>query len=274
MGLVLDRRPFLALKHYSQDFSIRRLDFGSDVANAIFDWFNSNTKPVEHHIGTLFTGAFYYDTCFWPIEIFLAYGTVHLEGLPSLQSMPESLKKEMMLVPMDAWSYAIAWAHSLDYAYGCDDMRQTLSAESSYAFKLLENADRELKSATAQLLEPQPNSKAAMSCRMATEIFLKAFLVLKARLTEKEIRAFSHNLNKSLAKIRELYPEHQILAVESVISGFPTIDDRYTGEMLSHDSLWEAYCTTMHVASSVTRSFTNRNALEVILKQNKIVHRN
>lgn len=271
-GVSVGKRPFLAIMQYAQDFNIQGLSFNSDAARAIDDWFTSNTKPEAHHIGSLFTSVFYYDTCFWPVDIFRTPGRIRLDSLSSLQSMPESLKKEMMSVPTDAWNYAIAWAHSLDYAYGFDDMRKTIiSAEHDYALSLLKNADRELRAATSQLLEPRPNSKAAMSCRMATEIFLKAFLVIKTKVTKKELKKeIGHNLNKSLSKIRNLDPDHQLLAVEPTISIFPAIDDRYTGEELSSNTLWEAYFTTMHVASAVTRSFTDRNSLAVILEQNSM----
>ncbi len=277
-GVDVGQRPFLALKKYCQDFKIYHLAFNSDTANAIFDWFYSNTKREAHHIGSLFTGAFYYDTCFWPVDIFVGYGTgTHLESLPSLQSMPDPIKAEMMAVPRDAWSYTIAWAHSLDYAYGLDDMRKTLPAESRYALSLLENADRELRAATAQLFEPRPNSKAAISCRMATEIFLKAFLVLKGKMIEEELidkylRKIGHGLKNSLDKVRELCPEHQLLTVESAISVFPATKDRYTGQELSSSTLWEAYCITMYVASAVTRSFTDRNVLTKILEQSRIAY--
>lgn len=276
-GISVGQRPFLALKKYCQDFKVYYLASNSDTADAIFDWFYSNTKPEAHHIGSLFTGAFYYDACFWPVDIFVGCGTFRLESLPSLQSMPDPIKAEMMAVSRDAWSYTIAWAHSLDYAYGLDDMRKTLPAESHYALSLLENADRELRAATAQLFEPRPNSKAAMSCRMATEIFLKAFLVLKEKMTEEELiekklRKIGHELKNSLNKVRELCPEHELLAVESAISVFPAINNRYTGQELSPSALWEAYCITMYVASSVTRSFTDRNVLIKVLEQNRIAY--
>ena len=270
-GLAVGQRPFIAWMRYSQDFNVQGLSLGSDIAEEIFRWFEANTKLEAHQIGSLFTGAFYYDTCFWPVDIHIAFGKVRLDALSSLQDMPESVKGELMSNPSDAWSCAVNWANTLDYAYGFDEMRKLQQAKSRFGLSLLENANRELKAAVSQLLESRrPNSKAAMSCRMATEIFLKAFLVLKASLSEKEIIAFSHHLHKSLAKVRELYPGHELLAIESKISVFPAIKDRYTGGELSSEMLWEMYCTALHVASFVTRSFTSRNALKQLLEENGI----
>ena len=270
-GLAVGQRPFIAWMRYGQDFNIQGLSLDSEIVEEIFNWFRTNTKPEAHQLGSLFTGAFYYDTCFWPVDIYIAYGEVRLDSLSSLQDMPESVREEMMTDSGDAWGYAITWANTLDYAYGFDDMRKLRQAKSSFGLLLLENANRELQTAVSQLLESRrPNSKAAMSCRMATEIFLKAFLVLKANLTEKEIIAFSHHLHKSLAKVRELYPGHELLAIESEISVFPEIKDRYTGGELSSETLWEMYCVTLHVASFVMRSLTSRNALRQLLGQNRM----
>ena len=270
-GLAVGQRPFIAWMRYGQDFGVRGLSLNSDIAKEIFHWFKANTKPEAHQIGSLFTGVFYYDTCFWPVHIHISLGEGQLDTLSSLQDMPESVKGELMTNPNDAWSYAVTWANTCDYAYGFDDMRKLQQAESSFGLSLLENARRELQTAVSQLLESRrPNSKAAMSCRMATEIFLKAFLVLKANLSEKEVVAFNHHLHESLARVRELYPDHELLAIESKISVFPTIKDRYTGRELSPETLWKMYCITLYVASFVTRSFVSRNALKQLLEQNGV----
>lgn len=185
--------------------------------------------------------------------------------------MPESVKEELATNPKDAWMYAVAWGNTFDYAYGFDDMRELNQAKSSFGSSLLENANRELQTAVSQLLESHPNSKAAMSCRMATEMFLKAFLVLKASFSEDDVRCmFGHYLHKSLAKVRELYPNHELLFIESRISVFPKIKDRYTGEELSSKTLWEIYRITLHVASFVIRSFTDRNTLKQLLEQSEV----
>lgn len=218
-------------------------------------------------MGSLFTGVFYYDSCFWPVDVFVGYGQYQLNALDSLQAMASPTKDELMSRPETAWPYVLTWANSVDYGYGIEDLDKTLPADAVLARSLLENADRELRAAVAQLLEHRPNTKAAMSCRMATEIFLKAFLVLKAKLSEPEIRAFNHYLDKLLFKVREIDAGHDALKIEQQLTAFPTISDRYTGAELAPRALWLAYEIALHVAAAVIRSFTDRNLRAAILSQ-------
>lgn len=252
------RRPFLALDRYCKDFRVRALMFDSAPAKAIFEWFYSNTKPESHHIGSLFTGAFYYDACFWPVDIPAGYGQFKLEAPDSPRRMSASLKQALMSVPRDAWSYALFWADCLDYGYGFNDIQKT-NGFSSFGMSLLINADRELKASISQLLEHRPNPKAAMSARMAVEMYLKVFLVQKGGLSEAEVKAFNHRLNDLLKECRRIAPSYDILKIESDLTVFPAIHERYTGEDLPHTALWAAYGIAQYSAASVVRSFTDRD---------------
>ena len=177
------QRPFLALDRYCKDFKVKALTLESPPAKAIFDWFSANTKPEAHHIGPMFTGAFYYDACFWPVNIPIGFGTFKLEATDCLRSMPDILKKDLISVSQDAWSFALFFADCLDYAYGFNDICE-MTNFSSFGISLLKNADKELRTAISQLFEHHPNSGAAMSSRMSVEMYLKVFLVLKAGLFE------------------------------------------------------------------------------------------
>jgi len=232
--------------------------FDSAPAKAIFEWFYSNTKPESHHIGSLFTGAFYYDACFWPVDIPAGYGQFKLEAPDSPRRMSASLKQALMSVPRDAWSYALFWADCLDYGYGFNDIQKT-NGFSSFGMSLLINADRELKASISQLLEHRPNPKAAMSARMAVEMYLKVFLVQKGGLSEAEVKAFNHRLNDLLKECRRIAPSYDILKIESDLTVFPAIHERYTGEDLPHTALWAAYGIAQYSAASVVRSFTDRD---------------
>ena len=262
------RRPFLALEQYCTDFGVVAVAFDSTPAKAIFDWFTANTKAEAHQIRSLFTGVFYFDSCFWPVDVFIGYGQCQLNALESLQAMANPMKHELMSRPETAWPYVLTWANGVDYGYGIDDLHKTLPADAVLAWSLLENADRELRAAVAQLLEHRPNTKAAMSCRMATEIFLKAFLVSKAKLSEPEIRPFNHHLDKLLSKVREIDAAHDVLKIEQQLAAFPTISDRYTGAELTPRALWLTYEIALHVAAAVIRSFTDRNLRAAVLSQN------
>lgn len=252
------QRPFLALDRYCKDFGIISISFDSPAANKIFDWFQKNTKPEAHHISSMFTGVYYYDTCFWPVDIPIGYGHFRLEAPNCLRGMSVELKADLMAGSRDAWSYSSFWVNCLDYAYGFDDMSK-LNKDPVFAFSLLENADRELRSAVAQLLEKHPNSKAAMSARMAVEMYLKAFLVYRANYTEQQLRAFKHRLADLTKECRKISPAHDILKIESNLTVFPTIDERYTGDEIPNPMLWAAYDIAQYSAASLVRSFTDRD---------------
>ena len=253
------RRPFLALGRYCQDFKVQSLMFGSPPAKRIFDWFCENTKPESHHIDSLFAGVFYYDTCFWAVDIPIGYGRFHLEAPDCLRGMSPQLKKDMMLATKDAWSYALFWADCIDYAFGLEDLTKD-STLNSFGAALLQNGDKELRAAVSQLLEHRPNSKAAMSSRLAVELFLKAFLALKAGLTESCAKdSFGHNLKLLIDECRRVAPQHDLLKIEQHLSDFPNINERYTGGDQSKQTLWAAYSIAQYAAASVVRSLTDRD---------------
>ncbi len=252
-------RPFLALDRYCKDFNVRALSFDSAPAKRIFEWFYANTKPTAHHIGSMFTGTFFYDSCFWAVDIPVGYGQFNLEAPNCLRSMSASIKEGLMSSPPDVLKYALLWVDCLDYCYGFDDIQKTFEAN-SFGFSLLNNADRELRTAVAQLLEHHPNSKASMSSRMAVEIYLKAFLVLKAGFPETQVKALNHRLGDILEKCEEVATGHDILKIKNELTVFPAIHDRYTGKELPSTTLWQAYGIAQYVAASVVRTFTDRDS--------------
>lgn len=252
------QRPFLALERYCKDYRVHSIALNSTPANAIFDWFYANTKPESHHIGPLFTGAFYYDACFWPVEIPVGYGRFKLEAPDSLRGMSDSLKRELVSVPRDTWSYALFWVDCLDYGYGFDEVRKT-GRLNPFAMSLITNADRELRASISQLIDHRPNSKAAMSSRMAVEMYLKAFLAHEAGLSETEVKAFNHRLSDLVKECGRIAPNHDLMKIEGDLAVFPAIHERYTGDEISHVVLWRAYGVAQYSAASVIRSFTDRD---------------
>lgn len=257
-NIDVKQRPFLALDRYCKDFGAMSVSFDSPVANKIFDWFRENTKPDAHHIGPMFTGVYYYDSCFWPVDIPIGYGHLCLEAPDCLRGMSDKLKADLMAVPPDAWSYASFWVDCLDYAYGFDDMTK-LNRDPAFALSLLENADRQLRAAVVQLCERRPNSTAALSAMMAVEMYLKAFLVYRANYTEGQVKKFNHRLADLIKECRKLSPAHDILKIEPDLTVFPTIDERYTGDEIPNHRLWDAYRIAQYSAASLVRGFTDRD---------------
>lgn len=256
--VAVGQRPFLALDRYCKDFRVRALPFDAPAAKAIFDWFSSNTKPESHHIGALFTGAFYYDASFWAVDIPIGYGRFKLDAPNSLRGMPHHVKQELMTHARDAWSYVQFWVDCLDYAYGFDDIQKD-PACAPFGLALLENADRELRAAISQLLEHRPNPKAAMSARMATEMYLKAFLVQKSGFTEADVKKFNHRLRDIVRECARVASGHDIVKIENDLNVFPEIHERYTGTDVPAAALWRAYGLAQYCGAAFTRSFSDRD---------------
>ena len=114
-------RPFKAMSDFTREFNCS-LALDSPIAKAIFDWFYKHSQRGSHVVGALFTGAYYFDACFWPLYIPLGYGTFSLNALNCLETMPEVLKKQISQSREDLWQLALYWADCCDYAYGVDDI--------------------------------------------------------------------------------------------------------------------------------------------------------
>ena len=98
-----------------------------------------------------------------------------------------------------------------------------------------------------------------MSSRMAVEIFLKAFLVLKTGLAEAGAKSLGHDLLALVKRCDRAEPHHDLLKIESDLSMFPAIHDRYTGEDVPNPLLWATYGIAQYSAASTVRSFTDRD---------------
>lgn len=265
------RRPFEALDRYCIDYGVRGVLLGSPPANRIFEWFSANTKPEAHQIGSLFTGAYHFDSCFWAVEIPIGYGRFRLDAPDSLRGMPLSVKNSLTETPKSAWDYVEFWADCVDYAFGVDDILKTTSLP--FARSLVENGDRELRAAVAQLLEHRPNTKAAMSSRMAAEIHLKAFIALKRGLTEDEAMKFSHHIDKLLQECAKIAPQSDLARIPAAgaLAAFPAIRERYTGANLPPAQLWHAYRTAQCISAAVVRYCSGRDIRPQVLGNPSVV---
>lgn len=114
-------RPFRAFSDFTKEFNYA-IEISSPLAKTIFAWFKENTKPGSHAIGAMFTGSFYYDACFWPLQILHGYGEFKPNALDSLETMPPSLKEQLARNYQGLWSLMPYWGDCVDYAYGLDDI--------------------------------------------------------------------------------------------------------------------------------------------------------
>src|SRR5689334_9624564 len=73
------QRPWLAWQQWTKE-TRQTLSLGDDALRRIFSWFEHNTRAGSQYIGPFYTGAFYYDSCFWPVIIPLVFGRVQLNA--------------------------------------------------------------------------------------------------------------------------------------------------------------------------------------------------
>ena len=163
-GVPHKGRPFTAFREFCVE---HRCSFGSDhpVAKAIFQWFYDHSPPGAHQMGSVYTGVYYYDTAFWPVSVPRISGTVHVDALECLETMPLQIR-EMLGSSQDIQSYADHWIHCMDYGYGQMDLERGGKLKPR-ALQFLGAANSELKGANLQLLEIRPNVKAILGMRMA-----------------------------------------------------------------------------------------------------------
>ena len=261
-GVDQKRRPWEAIRRYSEEFKVP-VNLSSNHAKRLFEWFEANSKPGVHKIGSMYESVYFFDSAFWTISIPIVYGQVELDGLKSLVGMPDQIKNILMSDRKIAWDYAIFWADSVDYGLGIDDLRKS-SGMNAFGLKLLMAGDQELRSAVAMLKQNRPDSRAILSCRMAVEIFLKAFIALKIGLTEKEAKDLNHNLQKSFDRFIEVSGYNHWERVKEKLAIFPQIHERYNEQDMSLSTLWEGFSIAQSLGVLIVREHTDRNTIEQI----------
>ena len=250
-------RPFKALSDFSREFN-SSVSLDSPVAKAIFDWFYKHSQPGAHAVGALFTGAFYFDASFWPLYIPIGYGTFSLNALDCLETMPQPIKDHVSQSRQDLRDLVLYWADCCDYGYGIDDIsKQSKLNEKALAF--IQNGDRELAGAIAQLVSPRPNAKAILALRMACEIFLKTLLIQERNLTDQQLKKLNHKIEDIAAECFAVTHAPEFDAVAKTIGAFPNVSDRYDGVEQKLSEVWNALCVTQIAATAVIRQYTDRD---------------
>jgi hypothetical protein len=257
------QRPWLAWGEWSK-YTGMPISMNDKIVKRIFSWFEKNTKAGSQLIGPMYTGAFYYDSCFWPIFVPVIYGTVKVNARDSLKTMPETILVRLWSDRKKLLEYVAVWSDCFDYALGLDDILKS-STTVGFAQDLLNSGDQQLNATIALLLEQTPNSKAMESARMSTEMFLKAFLAKKAGLTEKDAKnKIRHNLEKALKACLTVDPKSELRAIVTNLKAFPDIGDRYKGTDKSLKELWSTYAFAQSAGTTVIRSLSGRDVRKTI----------
>jgi len=253
------QRPWKAWMAWSKNASVST-SLGDEDVKKIFDWFEKNSKAGAQHIGPMYTGSLYFDSCFWPIFIPIVFGQVKLDAARSLSTMADSIKSRLMRDRKGFMNYAALWADCIDYGLGIGEAIKK-SGVGVFGQELLRSGDQQLNAAVTLLHEDNPNPKASESARMATEMFLKAFLAVKVGLTEKKAKdEIRHDLMKCLDRCLAFDAGSDLQVIRTDLSGFPAIGERYKGLDKTPAELWQGYSVAQFVGTYVVRVITGRDA--------------
>lgn len=237
---------------------------GDPHVQKIFAWFEKNTKASSQYFGPMYMGSLYYDSCFWPIFIPVVAGTVKLEVAKSLRTMPDPIKSRLMKDKHEFMQYVAVWVDCLDYGFGIEGLCDGKNT-SAFEQQLFASGNQQLNATVTLLHEENPNPKAMESSRMATEMFLKAFLASKTGLTDEEARhKIGHNLEKALNMCLDVDKNSELQVIRSGLSLFPRIADRYKGTDKTPIELWHGYGTAQFTGTTVVRSLTGRDARKTL----------
>ena len=250
-------RPIRAMQEYYEEFG-DSTTIPSDLSDFIFDWFEANTKPGSQWIGSLFTGSYYFDTSFWPVEIPRSYGRTQLDAMSSLDTMPRNLKLDLANSENELRAFSLFWADCLDYAYGFDDIHKD-GKFGKFSIELITSGNKELKSAIAQLHEPNPNPKSIESNRMAVEMSLKGLLAVKMNITDDQAKNIGHNLIRAIDDCISTTDNRDLRTIRNELNIFPDIGDRYKTADKSTSEMWQAYKTAQIIATTVVRILSGRD---------------
>ena len=191
------QRPWLALEKWAK-YTGMPLALDDDVVKTISAWFEKNTKAGSQQMGSLYIGAYCYDSSLWPVFIPICYGSVKFYPQDALKTMPESVVEGLFRDLNKAGEYVSVWADCFDYAFGLDDLKK-IDGFGPFTRELLNSGDQQLRATVALMFQDRPSPKAMESGRMSTEIFLKAFLAAYDGLTENDAkRKFGHHIEKAL----------------------------------------------------------------------------
>ncbi|MGL6543059.1 hypothetical protein ACSZNU_21410 [Aeromonas hydrophila] len=257
-------RSFSAFSMLSKEYGLT-ISFSSPEAKLIDEWFSQRVKSSATKIGSLYESCFYYDCEFWKISIPIHYGTIDLSPIDGLIDMPTNIKTRLLSDPDMAISYYMHWANVYDISSFISNRALDKNSK-NYSNELFLAANEELMSATSAILGHRVNTRAAMQLRMATEMFLKSYLILKHNADLKTARKYNHNileLYNRLCVLESISPDKEII---KVIMEFPDISDRYENSThISETSIFQMYELSISLAALRVREETDLDTRKQII---------
>jgi len=257
------RRPFEAIMRASKRLGIS-ISMRSKESDTVFKWFKEREKPGSGAVGGVYKSAFYFDSEFWAVDIPIAYGTVSIGPFDYIRDMPE----ETIDLLAKTWGaqYLVFWADCADYGMGFDELCRNKDLD-QFGIELLNAADQELRNTILLLLETRPKSRAILTARMATEMFIKSFLALSRGLSHEEATSIGHNLEAGLKEFISVSGMTNWQPIVEKLKVFPPVADRYREQSVSNSALADALSIAQSLGAVTTREFTNRRIIEQIMPQ-------
>lgn len=259
------QRPLKAIERYSEEFQCS-VDISSPVAKSIFRFFENRAKPETHQVGSLYSSVYLYDMEFWALHIPITYGTVSLEPTNSLEDMPDAVKLSLTADRSSFEEYAMHWARCVDYGYGVGEMPGPKQLN-EFGLALFAAADQEIRSTNSMILDAKARDRALLSCRMATEKFLKSMLALEGRLTRSEAINLSHNLTAALDALLENPPNASLERIRPILETYPGVSARYEKITSDAHQLWKYISVAQELATEICHRYTDRNCAAQIAGQ-------
>lgn len=171
--------------------------------------------------------------------------------------MPPHLCEPFSKDPEAADDYIGVFADTYDYGYGIEEVERKCPSE--FSRELFRSANKHLKACISLLAQNAANSKAIEEARMAIEIFLKAFVVMKDGITDAELRnQFRHHLDR-LADHCIAQGVVDLVPLRDRIVALPGVEERYRAVELSFGVLWNAYRLALSVGAALLRGLVDRD---------------
>jgi len=250
-------RPTKALEAWSKEYGPTALS-GAE-ASAIFGWYKENYPPGAFRVGSLFTGAFYFDQALWPLHVPIGFGTFQVTINKMVAGMTRMIGARLNRNAQALSNLNGLAADCLDYAYGFDDLRHQALA-SPLARNMLTSGYKELQGAVQVLLSDRPTEKAAEASALAMEMFFKSYLAHNAGLNEKGARDMGHDLAEGLRQCLAQDSASDLRMLQGTLGAMPQVAGaRYTPRPTTLKELWYAYSLAQFAGAYVVRSMTDRD---------------
>lgn len=249
------QRPAQAWREYAVEHGLA-LDMRHPITIRIFAWFRARSTPSSAAVGPFFRGAFFWDAMFWPLDVPVIFGTVRINVLERLPTMPPQLKAELAQDERALEDLVTCCASAIDCALSVEEVR---TSSTGFPRELLQSGCRELTASAAILLSSEPTGKATNSLALAAEMFGKWLLATKAGLDEKGAKKYRHELSAILRDCSPYLPQAEHAKVTQLAGVLPPMGDRYKGGEPKPRELWECYLSTTEVVACLLRAETGIN---------------